>query len=159
MVKYVRAVKDQASTIKQNLPFLCPNVDYLQKMLADSKAVVFLAKDKDVIVGVAGGWLNGTPSGYDAEDEFLKEHVAYNEAHLDWIAVKEEYRVKGIGSIFIEKICGWAREQGKKKIWVEVSRKKSDLEAVSFYKNHGFKEIGTFRDQNGEEYATMLKQL
>jgi len=159
MFKYIQAVKGQASEIKKSLPFLCPDVDYIKRMLANSEAVVFLAKDNNEIVGVVGGWLRGTPSGYDVEDEILKEHGAYNEAHLDWIAVKEEYRVKGIGSTFIEKICDWAKEQGKKKIWVEVSQETSDFETVSFYTDHGFTEIGAFRDQNGEEFATMLKQL
>lgn len=159
MINYVRAVKGQASAIKESVPFLCPDVDYVERMLAKSEAIVFLAKDNDAIVGVVGGWLKGTPSGYDVEDEILKQQNAYDEAHLDWIAVKKDYRVKGIGATLVERICSWAREQNKKKIWVEVSQEKSDFETVSFYKKHGFNEIGAFRGQKGEKYVTMLRQL
>ena len=146
MVKYVEAVKGQGSTLKECLPFLCPDVDYLERMLGCSDAVVIMAKDGDAIVGVVGGWLEGTPSGH--------------EAHLDWIAVKEEYREKGIGSALVERICNWARERSKEKIWTEALRKTSIFEeTVTFYNKLGFKEIGTFRDQKGEEYVTMLRQL
>jgi GNAT superfamily N-acetyltransferase len=73
--------------------------------------------------------------------------------------VKEEYREKGIGSALVGKTCNWAKEKGKEKIWVEVSKKAGDFGTVLFYKKHGFEEIGAFRDQKGEEYVTMLKQL
>jgi GNAT superfamily N-acetyltransferase len=73
--------------------------------------------------------------------------------------VREEYREKGIGSTLVERVCNWAKKKGKKKIWTEVSRRTSDFDTVAFYKKLGFKEIGTFRDKNGEEYVTMLKQL
>jgi len=160
LVKYVEAVKGQGSTLKECLPFLCPDVDYLERMLGCSDAVVIMAKDGDAIVGVVGGWLEGTPSGYDVEDMALRQHEAYHEAHLDWIALKEEYREKGIGSALVERICNWARERSKEKIWTEALRKTSIFEeTVTFYNKLGFKEIGTFRDQKGEEYVTMLRQL
>lgn len=89
MIEYVRAVKGQAQNIKETLPFLCSDVGYVEKMLSDSKAIVILAKDKSNIVGVVGGWLEGIPSGYKDEDKMLREHGAYSEAHLDWVAVKE----------------------------------------------------------------------
>ena len=159
LVRYVQAVKGQGSEIKEHLPFLCPDVDYLERMLGSSEALVILAKDKDAVVGVVGGWLKGTPSGYDVEDKTLRRHGAYHEAHLDWMAVNEKYREKGIGSALVERIGNWAKEKYKKKIWIEVSRKTSDFDTVAFYKKLGFKEIGVFRDQKGEEYVTMLKQL
>jgi hypothetical protein len=87
LVRYVQAVKGQAPTIKEHLPLLCPDVDYLERMLGSSEAIVFWVKDRDEIVGVVGGWLEGTPSGYDVEDETLRQHGSYHEAHLDWIAV------------------------------------------------------------------------
>jgi len=159
LVIYVQAVKGQAQMIKKQLTFLCPDVDYVERMLDSSEAIVILAKDKDAIVGVVAGWLKGTPSGYYIEDESLRQHGAYHEAHIDWIAVKEEYRKKGIGSALAERVCKWAREKDKKKIWTEVSRKSSDFDTFAFYKRLGFREIGSFRDLKGEEYVTILKQL
>ena len=105
MVRYVRAVKGEASTVKGHLPFVCPDVEYIERMIGSSEAIVIVAKDKDVMVGAAGGWLTGTPSGYDIEDGVLRQHGAYDEAHLYWIAVKEEYGEKGIGSTLIERVC------------------------------------------------------
>ncbi|MFQ6073880.1 MAG: GNAT family N-acetyltransferase, partial [Candidatus Bathyarchaeia archaeon] len=109
---------------------------------------------RSVIVEVVGGWLQGTPSGCDEEDRVLKECNAYNEAHLDWMAVKEEYREKGIGANLIQKVCSWAKEHGKKKIWTESSR-----DMAEFYEKHGFKQIGGFLDENGEKCLTMLKEM
>jgi ribosomal protein S18 acetylase RimI-like enzyme len=159
LVRYFQALKGEASTVKKYLPFVCPNVEYIERMIGSPEAIVILAKNKDAIVGAIGGWLKGTPSGYDVEDKALRQHVAYDEAHLCWIAVKEEYREKRIGSTLAERVCSWARMKGKKKIWTEAQRKTTDFDSVTFYKKVGFKEIGSFRDEKGEEYVTMLKQL
>jgi len=159
LVRYVQAVKGQAPIVKKHLPFLCPDVDYLERMLESLDAMVILAKDKDAIIGVAGGRLEGTPSGYGVEDTSLREHSAYHEAHLDWIAVQDEYREKGIGKSLIERVCNWAKRKDKKKIWTEAQRKTTGFDSVAFYKKLGFKEIGNFRDEKQEEFVTMLKKL
>ena len=159
MVRYVQAVKHEASTVKKHLPVVCPDIKYIEKMIGSSEAIVILAKHKDAIVGAAGGWLKGTPSGYDIEDEALKQHGAYDEAHLCWIAVKEEYREKGIGSTLVERVCDWARHREKRKIWTEVLQKTTDFDSVAFYQKLGFKVIGNFRDDKGEEYVSMFKHL
>jgi ribosomal protein S18 acetylase RimI-like enzyme len=151
LIEYVRAVKGQAQNIKETLPFLCPDVGYVEKMLSDSKAVVILAKDKSNIVGVVGGWLEGIPSEYKDEDKILREHGAYSEAHLDWIAVKEEYRERGVGANLVQKVCDWAR---KEKIWVEASKDKAE-----FYEKQSLMLIGRFIGEKEEELSTMLKQL
>jgi len=154
LVQYIQAIRRQASILKEQLPFLCPDEDYIEKMLHSTEAIVILAKDKDTIVGVVGGWLEGTPSGYDIEDIALRQHEAFHEAHLDWMAVKEEYREKGIGTTLVERVCSWAKEKGKKKIWTETSG-----DAIAFYKKLGFKEISRFQSKKREQLVTMLKQL
>lgn len=154
MIEYVQAVKGEASIIKRHLPFLCPDRDYIEKMLNNPEAIVIFAKDRGLIVGVIGGWLQGTPSGYAEEDSVLREWGAYGEAHLDWIAVKEEYRERGIGANLVRRVCNWAKENAKTKIWTESSR-----DMVEFYEKHGFKRIGCFIDENGEETLTMLKEI
>jgi len=145
--------------VKKQLPFLCPDESYIEKMLRSTKAIVILARDNNTIIGVAGGWWEGTPSGYEVEDKILKQHGVYHEAHLDWLAVREEYREKGIGTKLVQKVCDWAGERGKSRIWVEVSLEKEVFDKVVFYNRLGFKEIGRFRDEKGEEYVTMLKRL
>jgi ribosomal protein S18 acetylase RimI-like enzyme len=159
LVRYVQALKGEGSTVKKYLPFVCPNAEYIERMLGNSEAIVILAKNNDAIVGAVGGWLKGTPSGHDVEDEALRQHGAYSEAHLCWIAVKEEYREKRIGSTLVQRVCTWARKKGKKKIWTEAQRKTTDFDSVTFYKKVGFKEVRSFLDEKGEEYLTMLKQL
>jgi len=154
LVRYVQAMKGQAPMVKKHLPVVCPDVDYIERMLESPEAIVILTKEGDDIVGVAGGWLEGTPSGHEVEDATLKQYSAYYEAHLDWIAVREEYREKGIGATLIEKLCIWAKENGKEKIWTEVSP-----ETTAFYQKLEFQEIGRFQNEKQEEYVTMLKQL
>lgn len=57
LIKYVQAVEGQASTVKKHLPFLCPDVNYIERMLDKPETLVILAKDENAIVGVVGGWL------------------------------------------------------------------------------------------------------
>jgi len=153
-------MKGDGTMLKNHLPFICPDVDYIERMLASPDAIVFFAEDKRVSVGAVGGWLKGTPSGYEEEDKALRQNNGYNETHLCWIAVKKEYRQKGIGATLIQKVCEWALERGKKKIWTEVSTRAIPFEIpTAFYKKLGFKQIGEFLDEKGQKYVTMLKEL
>jgi len=145
--------------LKKRLPFVCPDVNYIERMLSSPEAIVLVVKDETAVVGAVGGWLEGTPSGYKAEDDTLREHNAYHEAHLDWIAVAEEYRDKRIGATLVQRVCEWALKHGKKKIWTEISTRTSIFDIATFYEKLGFKQIGGFRDEKGEEYVTMLKEL
>jgi ribosomal protein S18 acetylase RimI-like enzyme len=154
LVTYVQAAKGEASTVKKHLPFVWADVNYIERMLGREESIVILAKDKDAIVGVVGGWLEGIPSGYDVEDRSLKQHNAYHEAHLDWIAVKEEHQETGVGTTLVGKVCNWARERGKKKIWTEASRN-----TIIFYRKLGFQEVCRFFDEKKEENVTMIKGL
>ncbi len=154
LVTYVQAAKGEASTVKKHLPLLCPDVNYIERMLGREESIVILAKDKDAIVAVVGGWLEGTPSGYDVVDRCLKQHNAYHEAHLDWIAVEEEHKETGVGTTLVGKVCNWARERGKKKIWTEASK-----DTIVFYRKLGFQEICRFFDEKKEETVTMIKRL
>jgi len=139
-------VKGEARSIKENIPFLCPDIKYIERMLNSSKAIVIVAKDKNNTVGVVGGWLEGTPSGYEDEDIILREYSAYSEAHLGWVAVKEKYREKGLRANLVQRICYWARKNKKKKIWVETSKDEAE-----FYEKQSFKLIGRFMNEKGEE--------
>jgi len=159
LVTYALAAKGDAPMLKKHLPFICPDVNYIERMLDSPEAIVIFVKDKAAVVGAVGGWLEGTPSGYEVEDNTLREHDAYHEAHLDWIAVAEKYRDKRIGATLVQKVCEWALKHGKKKIWTEVSTKTSVFDIAAFYEKLGFKQIGRFRGEKGEEYVTLLKEL
>lgn len=160
MVTYALAAKGDASMLRKRLPIICPDENYLERMLSSPEAIVIVAKDEAATVGAVGGWLEGTPSGHEVEDNILKEHDAYHEGHLDWLAVAEEYRSKRIGATLVEKVCEWALKHGKKKVWTEISAKTRALEPpIAFYEKLGFKKIGRFSDEKGEEYVTMLKEL
>jgi len=145
--------------LKKRLPFVCPDVNYIEKMLSSPEAIIILAEDKAAVVGAVGGWLEGTPSGHKVEDNTLRKHDAYHEAHLDWLAVTEEYRERRIGATLVQKVCDWALSHGKNKIWTEISPKTSIFGTTAFYEKLGFRQIGGFRDGKGEEYVTMLKEL
>jgi len=159
MVTYALATKGDASMLKKHMPITCPDVNYIERMLSSPEAIVILAKDKANVVEAVGGWLEGTPSGHEAEDNALRAHNAYHEAHLDWIAVAEKYREKRIGATLVQRVCEWALKHGKKKIWTEIAPKTSIFDVAGFYEKLGFKQIGRFRDEKGEDYATMLKEL
>ncbi len=60
-----------------------------------------------------------------------------DDAHIGRVAVKCEYRGKGIGAELMRFIVATCRERGCTKIWLN-----SQVSAVGFYKTLGFCEVG-----------------
>ncbi|MCI8612779.1 MAG: ribosomal protein S18-alanine N-acetyltransferase [Clostridia bacterium] len=62
--------------------------------------------------------------------------IAAGEGEIMNVAVRPEYRRKGVGRLIVEKIIAHCAENGVKKIWLEVYEK--NLPAVSLYTCCGF---------------------
>lgn len=85
-------------------------------------AVYYIAKEENKIIGYAGFW-----------------HVA-DEGDITNIAVKQEYRRKGIASCLIETIIKEADRRKLLLLTLEV--RESNAAAIKLYEKFGFKIIG-----------------
>ncbi|MEW6102902.1 MAG: ribosomal protein S18-alanine N-acetyltransferase [bacterium] len=85
--------------------------------------------------------------------------IAEDEVSLVNLAIHPLYRKKGIGSFLLGLIIKIAREEGGKKMFLEVRRK--NLGAISFYKKQGFIETGIRKSyyDGGEDAIIMSCKL
>jgi ribosomal-protein-alanine N-acetyltransferase len=115
-------------------------------------------EDKDIVVGYAivdieseaeGAWL------------FMEgSRLPPQRGHLLNIAVDENWRGKGIGSILLEEVDKYVLERAAKDLFLEVQTTNTD--ARRFYKKRGFKETGkVLRDYypDGGDAILMKKKL
>ena len=91
------------------------------------------------------GQLAETPQ--DAVGFILSRHVV-DEEELLLVAVRPEYRGKGIGRRLIETFADRAADRGVTKIYLEV---RANNPAMALYRRAGFKEIG----RRPEYYRTL----
>jgi ribosomal-protein-alanine N-acetyltransferase len=74
---------------------------------------------------------------------FICFWIMWAEMHIVNIAVKPEFRRKGVGGLLLQKAISIAQKQGVETIRLEV--RASNLEAISFYKKFKFSQIGKRR--------------
>lgn len=105
---------------------------YLEKANSTKTNKIFIAKNKDEIIGEVG--LKGHKSPK------TKHNVSFG------ITVKKAYQNKGLGTLLIEHAINYARITGSiKNIYLEV-REDNDY-AIKLYKKNGFKQVGVMPDK------------
>ncbi len=79
--------------------------------------------------------------------------------HILSIAVKKEFRRKGIGSLLLGEVLNRLRKKGCKKVYLEV--RVSNIPAIFLYKKFGFVCKGIIRKYylNGEDAYLFEKEL
>lgn len=71
---------------------------------------------------------------------YLTANIILDEMYIANIAVKKEYRNKGIGGAIINEVL---REAKKRKLsFISLEVRCSNLAAIAFYKKHGFLKCG-----------------
>ena len=85
--------------------------------------------------------------------------IAADSADIDNIAVTEPYRHSGVASAVIQELCGYAKDKGVKKVFLEV--RVSNSAAMSLYLKNGFKGAyaRTRYYSDGEDCLVMAKEL
>jgi GNAT superfamily N-acetyltransferase len=63
--------------------------------------------------------------------------VGRRRAHLDYLAVEERYRGRGVGGRLLQAVEDWARENGAELMFTETNLR-SNVGAVEFYERHGY---------------------
>lgn len=115
---------------------------FYEELTKNKMAIYIVAKENENIIGYGGMW-----------------HVI-NEGHITNVAVKKEYRGKGIGSKIIEALINIAKE--KEMIGITLEVRTSNNIAQSIYKKNGFIMEGIrkeYYDDNKEDAIVMWKHL
>ena len=99
-------------------------------------------------------YLNGCLSGYIKINEAPAQTDIHDDSalELERIYVSGKAQGKGCGSYLLEQVTGTAKQKGKEYIWLGVWEK--NLKALSFYRKHGFREIGTHTFMIGADAQT-----
>ena len=115
---------------------------FYDELTKNKMAIYIVAKEDEKIIGYGGMW-----------------HVI-NEGHITNVAVKKEYRGKGIGNQIINALIDIAKEKEMIGITLEV-RTSNDV-AQNLYKKNGFIIEGIrkeYYDDNKEDAILMWKHL
>ncbi len=114
-----------------------PREVFIMDFLFNSSAHYYVAKINDCTAGFLGIW-----------DEENKIHVIN-------VTVHPQYRRKGIGRHLVAFAINYAKEKGKKEIYLEV--RKTNIFAIKLYESMGFFERERIANyyQDGEEGIRM----
>ena len=76
------------------------------------------------------------------------------DGHIGRMAVLKEWRGRGIGSLILEKLVQAARERGDPNIALSAQ-----VQAVDFYRAHGFEPVGEVYQEAGIDHQAMVRAL
>lgn len=102
---------------------------FLNKIIEENKSDIFIAIEKDKIIGFALLQEQETPP-YNC---FVKHKYAYV---MDLI-VNNSYRGKGIGSDLLKEVKKWAKSRNLD--YIELSVLSENVDAAKLYEKHEFK--------------------
>jgi len=140
-------------------------------MIADLPAILEIGKnslhstytDKDILYDMQenplayfySALVDGEVVGY------LDFYVTFNSATIVQIAVKEEYRKKGIGNLLLGAMLRECEAQGDPVEYITLEVRSSNLNAQRFYKKHKFEAVTTKRAyyDDGEDAIYMVRTL
>ena len=84
----------------------------------------------------------------DAQSEFKEE----SGLELERIYVTAPYQGKGMGAHLLTYVCKLAKQKNARYVWLGVWEK--NTRAITFYRRHGFKKIGTHPYYIGKDKQT-----
>lgn len=103
---------------------------YISSLLESKNSVLFTAKNKENIVGIAG--LTGDS----------RERMSHR-GELAISVLKDEWG-KGIGSKLMQKVIDFAKNEANTEI-ISLQVRSDNERAISLYKKYGFEKIGCFK--------------
>ncbi len=98
--------------------------------------------------------------GYKVKNEligFINFNIMYDQAELNYIYVKPDYRNTSIGTYLMEAMLKRCSDSGVKEITLEV--RKSNDAGVGLYKSFDFEEVSIRRGYYKDEDALLLKKV
>jgi GNAT superfamily N-acetyltransferase len=97
-------------------------------------AVWLVAEVEGEAVGDAYGELREPVADAAAQSQL---DVGRRRAYLDYLAVRADYRGRGVGGRLLEAVEQWARDSGAELISTDTNLR-SNFGAVEFYEGHGY---------------------
>lgn len=88
---------------------------------------------------------------------FINFNILYEQAELNYIYVKPEFRGTKVGTLLMEEMFKKCYERMVSAITLEV--RMSNTGAIQFYKNLGFEEISIRKNYYKEEDAYLLQKV
>jgi predicted GNAT family N-acyltransferase len=76
------------------------------------------------------------------------------DGHIGRMAVLRQWRGRGIGSLILQKLVQAARERGDANISLSAQ-----VQAVDFYRAHGFEPVGGVYQEAGIDHQAMVRAL
>jgi predicted GNAT family N-acyltransferase len=76
------------------------------------------------------------------------------DAHIGRIAVLEDRRRHGVGTLVLNKLIEAARERGHREVLLSAQ-----VHAVGFYRRHGFETVGDIYEEAGIPHRAMRRAL
>lgn len=127
----------------ENVSFPTPWAEHaFLSELKNRYAVYFVALHEGRVVGYAGMWLFS------------------GEAHITTVGVHPDFRRRGLGEMFVNKLINHARSQGASTMVLEV--RPSNTSARRLYKKMGFRQIGCRKNyylETHEDALVMIKDI
>ena len=74
------------------------------------------------------------------------------DAHIGRMAVRREFRGRGVGSALLERLCEAARERGHREVVLSAQ-----VHALDFYRAHGFEPYGAVYQDAGIPHQDMRR--
>lgn len=102
----------------------------IENKLQSSYQFIFLEKDNEVIGFSCYGFIEGTKYSYD----------------LYWIAVDQQYKRNGYGSLLLKESEKLIAKNPKANIYIETSSTEKYKPTREFYKKHGYKKEAEIKD-------------
>ncbi len=122
--------------------------DYKNEIIRND-SILLAAKNNGETVGFLLARFVGTAT----------ETIEYGELDILNFGVFKKFRKQGVGNLLFEYLLDKFNEDGLRSIWLEV--RESNVEAIRFYKNRGFRAIQTRRNfyRQPLENAIVMKWL
>ena len=131
LLDYIRIIGGESDNLSfgaEGLPFTVEQeADFIRAHLGESKSILLIAKDGDVIVG--NGSLDVLP------------RRMYHRAELG-ISVLRGYWGKGIGTMLLRELIAHGKKEGLDGISLEV--RTDNTRAISLYNKFGFEKVATY---------------
>ena len=99
---------------------------YIQSKFDDDSAAVFVAIEKEAVIGYVAAWIRDYPPVYT-----LKKF-----GYIEAIAVTRKYRRQGIASMLLDAAESWLSARGMKRIKVNIDS--ANGASLGFFRSRGY---------------------
>jgi ribosomal protein S18 acetylase RimI-like enzyme len=150
-------IRKASMSDKNRLVEAIVDADDRSEQKARSKVESFTGKkDRLFLVAMFGRKIIGYAAmKKEDDDKFAEKFVdTSNYSHVSWIAVLQEFRKTGVGSMLLKSAEARAKAFGKDGIWLDCREN-----IMAFYQHNGYSVVGDYLDESGKRSFVMFKKF